>query len=462
MFYNKVTQPEREMNPLTLSVLVIDDDDSHREVLSGFLKKLGCQVASYESGEKGITALKHKYFNVVITDFRMSGMNGLEVLKQVKTINSEIQVIILTAYGTVEDSVAAMKNGAWDYVTKPVDVDELELKLRKVAEHNILKKENEILHIQQPQVNVVSDIVYKSKLMSNALNLVARVSNSQSAILILGESGTGKEMIAKAIHQTSPRKDRAFVVVNCAAIPETLLESELFGREKGAFTGAHERFKGYFEIADGGTLFIDEVADIPYNIQIKLLRFLQEKEFQRLGSTQVLKSDVRIISATNKDIHKMVKETKFRSDLFFRLNVIPIQLPPLRKRKEDIPLLVRHFIKKHACLNKSRVQDISNEGLDLLMRYDYPGNVRELENIIERAVVLARGSIITRDDLPLDTSISLGESLSRSLPDQVGELEKALIRKALQHADGIRARAATLLGITERMMHYKMKKYNIQ
>jgi len=462
MFYNKVTQPEREMNPLTLSVLVIDDDDSHREVLSGFLKKLGCQVASYESGEKGITALKHKYFNIVITDFRMSGMNGLEVLKQVKTINSEIQVIILTAYGTVEDSVAAMKNGAWDYVTKPVDVDELELKLRKVAEHNILKKENEILHIQQPQVNVASDIVYKSKLMSNALNLVARVSNSQSAILILGESGTGKEMIAKAIHQTSPRKDRAFVVVNCAAIPETLLESELFGREKGAFTGAHERFKGYFEIADGGTLFIDEVADIPYNIQIKLLRFLQEKEFQRLGSTQVLKSDVRIISATNKDIHKMVKENNFRSDLFFRLNVIPIQLPPLRKRKEDIPLLVRHFIKKHACLNKSRVQDISNEGLDILMRYDYPGNVRELENIIERAVVLARGSIITRDDLPLDTSISLGESLSRSLPEQVGELEKALIRKALQHADGIRARAATLLGITERMMHYKMKKYNIQ
>ncbi|HCK98992.1 MAG TPA: two-component system response regulator [Candidatus Marinimicrobia bacterium] len=450
-----------QTNSLNLSVLLIDDDASHREVLCGFLEKLGCQVDSHESGEKGIAALKNRYVDIVITDFRMSGMNGLDVLKQVKDINSEIQVIILTAYGTIEDSVEAMKNGAWDYLSKPVDLNELELKLKKVAEHNTLKRENEILHLQQPVENIVSDIVYKSKRMEEVLNLVVRVSNSQSAILILGESGTGKEMIAKAIHQTSPRKDKPFVVANCAAIPEALFESELFGREKGAYTGAHEKFKGRFEIADGGTLFLDEVADIPYSTQVKLLRFIQEKEFQRLGSTQVIKSDVRILSATNVDIEQLVKENKFRSDLFFRLNVIPIEVPPLRKRREDIPLLVNHFIHKHSQLNKSRVKEISSEGLDLLMRYDYPGNVRELENIIERAVILSRGSIITREDLPLNTSVSIGESLSKSLPDQVGELEKSLIRKALQQSNGIQAKAAELLGITDRMLRYKLMKYNI-
>jgi two-component system NtrC family response regulator len=297
--------------------------------------------------------------------------------------------------------------------------------------------------------------------MEKVLNLVARVSSSQSAILILGESGTGKEMIAKAIHQTSPRKDKPFVVANCAAIPETLFESELFGREKGAYTGANESFKGRFEIADGGTLFLDEVADIPYNIQVKLLRFIQEKEFQRLGSTHVIKSDVRIISATNVDIEQLVKENRFRSDLFFRLNVIPIEVPPLRQRREDIPLLVNHFIHKHTRLNISRVKEISSEGLDLLMRYDYPGNVRELENIIERAVILSRGSIITREDLPLNSSICIGESLAKSMPDQVADMEKSLIRKALQQADGVQAKAAKLLGITDRMLRYKVKKYNL-
>ena len=447
---------------LNLAILLIDDDTSHREILSGFLKKLGCQVNSYPSGEEGISALKNRYADVVISDFRMPGMNGLEVLKQVKEINSEIQVIILTAYGTIEDSVEAMKMGAWDYLSKPVDLDELECKLKKISEHKILKKENEILHLQLPGESVVSDIVYKSKLMDKVLNLVARVSNSQSAILILGESGTGKEMIAKAIHQTSPRKDGPFVVTNCAAIPEALFESELFGREKGAYTGAHESFKGRFEIADGGTLFLDEVADIPYNIQVKLLRFIQEKEFQRLGSTQVIRADVRIISATNIDIESLVKAGKFRSDLFFRLNVIPIHVPPLRDRREDIPLLVNHFIEKHAKINKRNIKEISSEGLDSLMRYDYPGNVRELENIIERAVILARGSVITRDDLPLGNSLNLGVSLSETLPQQVEHLEKTLILKALQQTKGLQTRAAELLGITDRMLRYKIRKYNIE
>ena len=451
-----------QLNSLNLSILLIDDDASHREVLSGFLDKLGCQVSSFSSGEDGLAALKNRYADVVITDFRMQGMDGLEVLKQVKVINTEIQVIILTAYGTIEDSVTAMKNGAWDYLSKPVDLDELEMKLKKVAEHNTLIKENKILLLRQPEENVISDIVYKSKLMSKVLNLVARVSNSQSAIMILGESGTGKEMIAKAIHDTSSRQDKPFVVVNCAAIPETLFESELFGREKGAYTGAHESFKGRFEVADGGTIFLDEVADIPYNVQVKLLRFIQDKEFQRLGSTQNIRADVRIISATNQNIQQLVKNGKFRSDLFFRLNVIPIEVPPLRNRRDDIPPLVDHFIKKHSQLNKSKTTEISSEGLDMLIRYDFPGNVRELENIIERAVILARGSIITRDDLPLDTSISSIVSLKKKMPEQVVELEYALLKKALRQTNGVQRQAAKLLGITDRMLRYKMMKYNIR
>lgn len=447
---------------MDLSILLIDDDASHREVLSGFLQKLGCQIESHATGEEGIAALKNRYVDVVITDFRMPGLNGLEVLKRVKTINSEIQVLILTAYGTIEDSVAAMKQGAWDYLTKPVDLDELELKLRKIADHNTLKRENEILHFQQPAENIVSDIVYKSQQMEKVLNLVVRVSNSQSAILILGESGTGKEMVAKAIHQISPRKNKPFIVVNCAAIPETLLESELFGREKGAFTGAHESFKGRFEIAHGGTLFLDEIADIPYNIQVKLLRFIQEKEFQRLGSTQIIKSNVRIISATNVDIEQLVRENRFRSDLYFRLNVIPIKIPPLRQRREDIPLLVNHFIRKHARVNKRQVTEISAEGLDSLMRYHFPGNVRELENIIERAVILARSSIITREDLPLTRDLCPDASLEKTLPEQVAGLEKALIATALQQTDNVQSQAAALLGITDRMLRYKIHKYRIQ
>ncbi len=287
------------------------------------------------------------------------------------------------------------------------------------------------------------------------------MSDSNASVLIQGESGTGKEMIAKAIHQASPRKDKPFVAVNCAAIPETLFESELFGHEKGAFTGAYQRTKGLFEIAEGGTVFLDEVADIPLQFQVKLLRVIQEREFQRLGSPQILKSDIRILSATNKNMQKLVEEETFRADLFFRLNVIPITIPPLRERREDIPELVKHFIKKHSRINRRDISAISTEGLDILLKYDYPGNVRELENIIERAVILTRNQVITRDDLPIFSAVSLSPTFGESMPARVEHLEKILIAEAMQNAHGVQTKAAELLGISERVLRYKLGKYEI-
>jgi two-component system NtrC family response regulator len=446
---------------LSFSVVVIDDDSAQREILSGFLKKEGCQVFACESGEKGVQEIEKRYVDVVITDFRMPGMNGLEVLKQVKQLNPEIQVIILTAYGTVEDAVTAMQTGAWDYLSKPVDLEELELKLKKLANHRTLLRENQILRSQLSEDRLETSLVYQSHVMEKVLNLVARVSKSNAAVLIQGESGTGKEVIAKLIHQSSPRKDGPFMAVNCAAIPETLFESELFGHEKGAFTGAYERRPGRIEIARGGTLFFDEVADIPLNFQVKLLRVIQEKEFQRLGATQLLKSDVRILSATNRNIQELVEREEFRSDLFFRLNVIPILIPPLRERREDIPALIEHFINKHATQNSRELKGISSEGLNQLVRYDFPGNVRELENIIERAVILARHEYITTDDLPLQRNETQPVGFTGSLMEQVEQLEVNLIRVALLESHGIQTEAAKKLGISERMLRYKLKKYDI-
>jgi len=444
-----------------LNVAVIDDDATQRELLSGFFRKLGCTVYTCASGENCLSIIERQYLDVVLTDFRMPGMSGLDVLKKVKAVNPEIQVIILTAFGTIEDVVTAMRQGAWDYLSKPVDLDELELKLRKIAEHNVLVRENQLLKSRIAEVELPTEIIYKSAAMAEVLNIVARVSDSQAAVLIHGESGTGKELIARAIHQASARRNKPFVAINCAAIPETLFESEIFGHEKGAFTGATERNRGRLEAAEGGTLFLDEVADIPLNFQVKLLRVLQDKEYQRLGSAQTLRADVRIVSATNKNIQQLIDEGKFRTDLFFRLNVIPLQIPPLRERREDIVPLVKHFITKHARLNNRPIENISAEGMNLLMRYDYPGNVRELENIIERAVILARETTLTTTDLPLQTNSQPAVSLSRSLNEQVEELERELIRKALQQTGNVQTRAAELLGLSERVLRYKIDKYKL-
>ncbi len=447
---------------LSLSLVIIDDDASQRDILSGYVRKLGCQVTSCVSGEAGLEAIRKNYVDVVITDFRMPGMNGLDVLKKVKVLNPEIRVIILTAYGTIEDSVSAMKQGAWDYISKPVELEELKIKLKKLEQLNTLVKENQVLRSQVSRQNIVSDIVYKSPAMAVVINFIARVSQSDAAVLIQGESGTGKEMVAKAIHQASRRVEGPFIAVNCAAIPESLFESEFFGHEKGAFTGAHERQKGQFEMANKGTLFLDEVADIPLNFQVKLLRTLQNNEFKRLGSSQTIRSDVRIISAANKNIQQRVNENQFRSDLFYRLNVIPITIPPLRDRKEDIPLLVNHFIEKYTRKNTIPITGISAEGMDQLLRYDYPGNVRELENIIERAIILARSDVITKEDLPLEYNLVSQVTLDRKLPQQVSQLEKQLIRKALRQTNQIQTKAAEKLGVSERVLRYKMKKYALK
>lgn len=445
-----------------LNIAIIDDDKSQRELLSGFFKKLGCTVFVCDSGENCLSVIEKQYLDVVLTDFRMPGMNGLEILRRVKALNPEIQVIIMTAYGSIEDAVTAMHQGAWDYLAKPIDLDELEIKLQKIVEHNALLRENELLKTRIAATELKTEIIYKSSAMAEVLNLVARISDSQAAVLIQGESGTGKELIARAIHQASPRHAKPFVAINCAAIPETLFESELFGHEKGAYTGAIERTRGRLEVAEGGTLFLDEVADIPLSFQVKLLRVLQEKEYQRLGAAQTLRTDVRIVSATNKNIQQLVDETKFRSDLFFRLNVIPIQIPPLRERREDIIPLVEHFIAKHARLNNRPIAGVSAEGMNLLMRYDYPGNVRELENIIERAVILARQTTLTMADLPLQPAPPATVSLSHSLNDQIENLERELLKKALIQTGNVQTRAAELLGISERVLRYKIEKYKIK
>ncbi|HMA62703.1 MAG TPA: sigma-54 dependent transcriptional regulator, partial [bacterium] len=377
-----------------LSVCVIDDDKSQREVLKDFLTDLGCEVRTYNRGDACLEAIKKRNTDVVITDYKMPGLSGIETLEKIKQINPQIQVIVVTAYGTIENAVKAMQLGAWDYISKPIEMDELEIKLNRIKEHKTLLKENELLKEKMELLTPETEIIYRSKKMDEIINLIGRISNRRSSVLIQGETGTGKELIARTIHDLSDRKDENFVAVNCAAIPENLFESELFGHEKGAFTGADSQRKGRFEIANKGTLFLDEVGEIPLNIQVKMLRVLQEKEFQRLGSSETISTDVRIVAATNQDLKTMVDEEKFRADFYFRLNVIPIQIPPLRERKEDVPVLVDHFIEKHSHGDQD-VKAISTEALDLLLKYEFPGNIRELENIIERAVSLVRGSTIT-------------------------------------------------------------------
>lgn len=442
---------------LKLSIAVIDDDEGQRTVLGDFLRQLGCQVYTCASGAECLKTLETQYLDVVITDYRMPDMNGLQVLQKVKQINPEIQVLIVTAFGTIENAVQAMRAGAWDYLTKPIDLDDLEHKLQKIAQHNLLVRENQLLRTQLQASALPTDIIFRSQALREVLNLVARVSQSNATVLIQGESGTGKELLARAIHQASDRKDKPFVAVNCAAIPESLFESEMFGHEKGAFTGAVERIKGRLELANEGTLFLDEVADIPLSFQVKLLRVIQEREFQRLGSAQLLKADVRFIAATNKDLEKLVAQNLFRSDLYFRLKVIPIYVPPLRERRDDIPPLVEFFIQKHNRINRRSIKGISAEALSLLMRYDFPGNVRELENIIERAVILARSEYITTEDIPLISPALVGESL----PARVAALEKQLITEALRNSQNIQTKAAESLGISERVLRYKMQKYGL-
>jgi two-component system NtrC family response regulator len=449
------------------NILVVDDEQAQRETLSGFLEKKGYHSLTASSGREAIEKVQSLSVDLILTDLRMPDLDGQEVLKRAKEINPDIDVVVMTAYGSIDSATLAMKAGAVDFLTKPIDLTQLEIILDKTLERKQLLSENRRLRTMVDEKFKLPGIVTSSSAMDEALSVTSRVAKSKASILITGESGTGKELIAKVIHHASDRSDGPFVAVNMAALPDNLVESELFGHEKGAFTGADKFRKGRFEMADVGTLFIDEVGDIPLTTQVKLLRVLQEQQFERVGSSNPVRVNVRVIAATNKNLEKMVSDGTFREDFYYRLNVVKIALPPLRKRKTDIPLLVDHFIRRFTESYGKPVKGFSKEAMDLLIKYSFPGNVRELENIVERAIVLARDDMITTSDLPGTVK---GESLEKTciettsgnFQDRVESFEKELIIQALQESNGVQTKAAELLGMTERHLRYKLKKYGMK
>ncbi len=452
----------------SFSILIIDDEKTQLTSLRSFLVRRGFEVFTAENGPQGLAIAEQNTIDLVLSDYRMPEWNGFVVLRKIKELNPEIDVVIVTAYGSIEDAVEIMKAGAYDYLTKPIDLDELENLIRRVREKRLLIAENKLLKEQLREKFKFDAIISQSGEMEEVLNTAARVAKSKASVLIRGESGTGKELIARAIHFASPRKEQPFVVVNVAALSENLIESELFGHEKGAFTGATQQRIGRFEQADGGTLFIDEVGDIPLPVQVKLLRAIQFGEIERIGSSKPLKVDVRIIAATHRNLEEMLKKGEFRDDLYYRLNVVTIQIPPIRQRKTDIPILVDYFIKKYSEENGKEIKGITREALDQLMKYDFPGNVRELENIVERAVVLARDDHITRYDLPSqlqavsERSVLDPYHLDEGYEAKMRAFEKEMIREALKQTNGNQSAAARKLGITERHLRSRLEKLGMK
>jgi len=448
------------------NLLIVDDEQGQREILSGYLKKKGYTVYTASSGTEGIQSVKNYPIDIIISDFKMPDKTGIEVLEAVKSINPEISFVMVTAFGTIENAVKAMRLGAYDYLAKPIDLDELDILLERIIEHKNLKSENQYLKQQLEERFKISSIISQSPRMEEAVNLAARVAESKATVLITGENGTGKEVLAKAIHFISPRKNNPFIAVNIPALSENLMESEIFGHERGAFTGADKMKKGRFELADKGTIFLDEIGDVPLPMQVKLLRVLQEQQIERVGGTETIPIDVRIIAATNQNLEKKIKEGTFREDLFYRLNIVAIKIPPLRERKEDILPLIEFFLLKYANENKKETFTISKEAVDQLMKYSYPGNVRELENSIERAVVLARGNTLTQNDLPMSIKGFIREEVSEltegNLVEKVEALERKLILNALTKSNGNQTQAGKLLGLTERNLRYKLQKYGIK
>ncbi|KUO59951.1 transcriptional regulator [bacterium BRH_c32] len=449
-----------------LNILLIDDEAPQLQSLKSFLSKRNMKVFTASDGQKGLDIIHNNAIDIVISDFQMPGLNGLEVLEKAKEINAELDIILISAYGTIERAVDIMKAGAFDYLTKPIDLADLERIINRLRERKYLISENRLLK-QKLNENFYSDsIIYKSHLMNEVLSKVSRAAPSKTTILIRGESGTGKELIAKAIHSASTRSDKSFITVNVASLSENLFESELFGHEKGSFTGAINQRIGKFEEAAGGTLFIDEVGDIPLSIQVKLLRLIQFGEIQRIGSNEIINADVRIISATHRNIEQMISDGEFREDLFYRLNVITIDIPPLKKRREDIPLLIDHFIKKYSKLTNKEISGISKEAFDYLLKYSFPGNIRELENIIERGIVLSRSELLTMEDFPnLDLPSQANTlldplNLEDGYETKMNAYENEMIQEALRKSSGNKSAAARMLGISERHLRSRLERIN--
>ncbi len=450
-------------------ILILDDEKNYLLVLEALLSDAGYAVTPINDPEMAVSYLEEAEVDVVITDMKMPKMSGLEVLQHVKRNSPSIPVLIMTAFGSIESAVEVMKYGAFDYITKPFANDELLLSVHNAVELSRAHQQYRILQESLEERYSTHQIIGKSPAMRETLSIVDRVSASRSTVLITGESGTGKELVARAIHFSSPRKDEPFVAVNCMAFNAGVLESELFGHEKGSFTGAVAMRRGRFEQADRGTLFLDEIGELPSDLQVKLLRVLQERVFERVGGTEPVKVDIRIVAATNKDLAKMVEEGSFREDLFYRLNVVQIHIPPLRERREDIPLLVSHFIAQIASENGIPPKSFTQEAQNYLSGYEWPGNIRQLQNVIERCMVMIPRDVIDVEDLPPEIRDEESQFKSAvdllpvelNLADTLDKIEAALIRRALVRSDFVQAHAADLLGISRSLMQYKLKKYNI-
>lgn len=460
-----------ESTKLTGDILIVDDERSMREFLAIYLRRAGHRVEAVPGEEEAKQALKAKEYDVVLTDLRMGAdVSGLAVLAAAKQLRPDTQVIVVTAFATAETAIAAMKAGAYDYLTKPFKVEEVGLVVGRALERRMLHKQNTVLRDEIKGRYKLARLIGKSPPMQRLFDMIQKIAPARTSVLLIGESGTGKELLARALHELSPRNDKPFVAVNCGAIPEALLESELFGHVKGAFTGATTDKPGLFESAHGGTLLLDEVGELPLSMQVKLLRALQERRVKRVGSVSETEIDVRVVAATNRDLEVEIENGTFRQDLYYRLNVIQIRVPPLRERREDVALLVEHFIRKFAAEHGRTITGIDPDALSALLNYNFPGNVRELENLVERAITLAYGDRVTKDALPQlsGSSEPVEGPLAMNLPAEgidlekvVSDFERTLLLKALERTGGNRTEAARVLGVTFRSLRYRLSKLGI-
>ena len=449
------------------TILVVDDDTNHRNMLKTLLTKWGYLILEADDGGVAIEKVTESHFDLILMDIRMTKVSGLEALAAIKEINPAIPVIIMTAFSSVDTAIEALKKGAYDYLTKPFDFEKLKITIQRSLEHTMLKKENKILRETLGKNFDRSNIIGNSKKMIRLIETISQVAPSDATILVTGESGTGKELIAGAVHYNSDRKDKPFVKINCGALTETLLESELFGHVKGAFTGANRNKDGRFKQADGGSLLLDEIGETSKAMQVKLLRALQEGEISPVGGEKTLKVDVRIIAATNKNLIEMVKKETFREDLFYRLNVINLVIPPLRERSGDIPILADHFVNHYNNKNNKKINGFTADAMDFIMKYSWPGNIRELMNTVERSIILTRSELIEKDDLQINFDSGegfesdLNQIDSSKLPETLREVEKIAILSMLEKTGGNKSATARRLGITRRTLHLKLKEYGV-